>query len=248
MPVTGALGGLAPSTTYHFRVVATNATGTTTGADRRSRPWARRRMRRRRQRPLEETTATLNAIVNPRNGATTYYFELGLTSAYGDRVPAAAAVVGSDNVTHALQQALSGLVAGTTYHYRVVAMNATGTTYGADQTFTTVAPAPFMLPVTLPATAVVPPAVAPPGDEARLGQSAKIAATAGEVLVELPGTGVFIPLSAASTVPVGTTIDATRGTLKLTNVRDRSGKLQTGTFWGGRSPFARPAASRLPPS
>jgi hypothetical protein len=29
------------------------------------------------------------------------------------------------------------------------------------------------------------------------------------------------------------TIDATAGTLKLTNVRDTSGKFQTGTFWGG---------------
>ena len=33
--------------------------------------------------------------------------------------------------------------------------------------------------------------------------------------------------------PSGTKIDATTGTVKVTNVRDRSGKLQTGTFWGG---------------
>jgi hypothetical protein len=66
-----------------------------------------------------------------------------------------------------------------------------------------------------------------------LGRSATIAATSGTVLVELAGTGVYLPLTAASTVPVGTTIDATRGSLKLTNVRDHSGKMQTGSFRGG---------------
>ena len=221
--------------TYHFRVVATNGAGTTVGADRTfttlgAPPAATTAA----ATAVEESSASLNAIVNPRNAATTYSFEVGLTSNYGERVPAVAAVVGSDNVPQTFQQALSGLVPGTTYHYRVVATNATGTTYGADESFTTVAPAPFSLPVTLPVTTTVPAAIVlPPATRPVLGRSARIAATAGEVLVELPGTGVFIPLSAASTVPVGTTIDATRGTLKLTNVRDGSGKLQTGTFWGG---------------
>ena len=70
-----------------------------------------------------------------------------------------------------------------------------------------------------------------------LGKSATIAATSGEILVQLPGTGIYLPLSAASTVPVGTTIDATRGTLKLTNIKNSSGKLQTGSFWGGAFTF-----------
>ncbi len=38
-------------------------------------------------------------------------------------------------------------------------------------------------------------------------------------------------------MPVGTTIDATRGTLKLTNIKNSSGKLQTGSFWGGAFTF-----------
>ncbi len=33
-PVSAAIGGLAPATTYHFRVVATNGVGTVRGADR----------------------------------------------------------------------------------------------------------------------------------------------------------------------------------------------------------------------
>ena len=38
--------------------------------------------------------------------------------------------------------AVSGLAAGHTYHYRIVATNATGTTTGADSTFTTTPPPP----------------------------------------------------------------------------------------------------------
>ena len=55
------------------------------------------------------------------------------------------ASVGSDSSEHVLAQSLSGLTPDTTYHFRLVATNcggcAEGTTYGADQTFTT-APAP----------------------------------------------------------------------------------------------------------
>jgi hypothetical protein len=43
----------------------------------------------------------------------------------------------------------------------------------------------------------------------------------------------LLSLDAPSTVPVGTTIDASHGTVRLTNVRDGKGKLQTASFWGG---------------
>ena len=54
----------------------------------------------------------------------------------------------------------------------------------------------------------------------------------------------YIPLTSASTVPVGTKIDTTRGTLRLTNVRDASGKLQTGKFWGGTFTIRQARAKR----
>ena len=84
--------------------------------------------------------------------------------------------------------------------------------------FTTVAPAPFALPVALPPPAPAP--SLPPATRPVLGKSATIAATSGEIIVQIPGSGIYLPLSAASTVPVGTTIDATRGTLKLTNIKN----------------------------
>jgi hypothetical protein len=60
-----------------------------------------------------------------------------------------------------------------------------------------------------------------------------IATAAGSVTVKLPGTDTYLRLDRASTVPVGSTIDARAGTVRLTDVRDRSGKLQTASFWGG---------------
>jgi hypothetical protein len=39
--------------------------------------------------------------------------------------------------TQNLRANVSGLAAGTTYHFRIVATNASGTAYGSDRTFTT---------------------------------------------------------------------------------------------------------------
>ena len=225
-PVTG----LARGATYHYRVVAVSPAGTASGADETfttaaAAPEATTGT----ATGLGLTTAILQGLVDPNGAATSYAFEIGRTTAYGDRIPVAPAAVGSDDVAHAVEQTATGLAAGTLYHYRVVATNASGTGYGADHVFTTVA-APAVAPP--PPAPPAPPSL-PPATRPVLGRSATIAATAGTVVVALPGSDVFIPLSAASTVPVGTTIDATAGTLRLTNVRDRSGKLQTGTFWGG---------------
>src|SRR5256885_3385666 len=57
------------------------------------------------------------------------YFQWGLTTAYGNSTTAQSAS-GSTSAT------LSGLSASATYHYRVVAYNSAGTTYGGDMTFT----------------------------------------------------------------------------------------------------------------
>ena len=75
---------------------------------------------------------------------------------------------------------------------------------------------------------VLPPA-APPVLAERVG----VEATTGSAFVRLPGSGRFVPLSQAASIPVGSTIDATKGRVQLTSVRDSSGKTQTGEFWGG---------------
>jgi hypothetical protein len=80
--------------------------------------------------------ATLNGTVNANGFSTTVTFEYGLTTAYGTIVTADQSPVTGDTGT-AVSKTLSDLTTKTTYHYRVVATNAGGTTYGADMTFTT---------------------------------------------------------------------------------------------------------------
>ena len=78
-------------------------------------------------------TATLNGVVNPRGSATAYHFEYGTSPAYGSSTPDAA--VGAGTTGQAVSVPLSGLAGNTTYHFRVVATNAAGTTPGADREF-----------------------------------------------------------------------------------------------------------------
>jgi hypothetical protein len=84
--------------------------------------------------------AQLNGTVNPGRLSTTYRFEYGATTAYGSQSPAVDASAGSGSVAIPESTTLSGLPAGTTYHYRLVATNSAGTVQGADQTFRTLAP------------------------------------------------------------------------------------------------------------
>ena len=82
--------------------------------------------------------ATVNGTVNANGSSTTVTFEYGLTDEYGQPVPADQSPVSGSTAT-AVSANLSLLDPLTTYHYRVVATNAGGTTYGADMTFTTTA-------------------------------------------------------------------------------------------------------------
>ncbi len=88
---------------------------------------------------VTRTGAALTGVVDPRGQDTTYAFEYGPTAAYGATTPAAAAPAGGAAPVGAT---LSGLRSGTTYHVRVVATNASGTTRGAGATFTTEGRAP----------------------------------------------------------------------------------------------------------
>ena len=88
----------------------------------------------------EPTTSSirLNATVDPNLGTTHYYFEWGRTTAYGSDMPAPPGEnIGTGTEFEPVHQVVTGLKAGTEYHFRVVASNAEGTTYGRDHPFLT---------------------------------------------------------------------------------------------------------------
>ncbi len=80
---------------------------------------------------LQSTQATLNGTANPNGLNTSYHFEYGPTQAYGSST--APTGLGWNPGSVATSATISGLQPGTTYHYRVVATNVMGTSYGADQ-------------------------------------------------------------------------------------------------------------------
>jgi hypothetical protein len=100
---------------------------------------------------LGQTSVVLSGSVNPNGSSTTYFFQWGLTNAYGVNGPARSAAAGTRNV--AVKETASSLIPGTVYHYRVVATNRFGTTAGADRTFKTTGNPPPQV-ATGPATGV----------------------------------------------------------------------------------------------
>ena len=81
--------------------------------------------------------AKLGALVVPGGIATSYRFEWGTTTAYGNAAPFPEGDAGDGVTPHAVWAALGGLAPGATYHYRVIVTNELGTTASLDQTFTT---------------------------------------------------------------------------------------------------------------
>jgi len=82
------------------------------------------------------SSAKVTGSVNPNNASTTVSFEYGTTTSYGSTIAAEPSPIdGVDPV--GVSANLTGLVPNTVYHYRVVAVNVAGTTYGADSIFTT---------------------------------------------------------------------------------------------------------------
>lgn len=84
---------------------------------------------------VSSDSATLNGTVNPKGTSTTYNFEYGTTTSYGSSTTSTSAGSGSSAVP--VNASISGLVANTTYHYRLVAITSSGTAYGSDKTFST---------------------------------------------------------------------------------------------------------------
>lgn len=142
VPVRVELAGLTAGTTYHYRVIATNASGTTVGVDRTfattgtappppTAPSATTGIA-----SVDGASATLGGSVTPNGVRSSYYFEFGTTVNYGQQTPPQGAGSGSGAVS--VSATLSGLAASSTYHYRLVAVGPNGAfAIGEDRTFTT---------------------------------------------------------------------------------------------------------------
>jgi Subtilase family len=133
--------GLAAETTYHFRLVATNSSETTDGIDQVFATAGKPSVTTKAATNVGKSEATLNGVVNPDSLETKYDFEYGTTISYGSKTAEASAGSGTSNVE--VSKAITDLEPGMTYHFRIVASNSDGATYGSDQTFTTSSEGPL---------------------------------------------------------------------------------------------------------
>ncbi len=145
------LAGLRPGTVYHYRMLATNAGGTTAGPDATFKTTG---IAPPEPVPAAPSTgpatavgvesATLNGVVNPAGltpgEALTYYFQLGTAQPYSLQTPAQTITAGSAPVP--VKALVTGLASTTTstriFHYRLVTVTASGkAVVGSDSSFFT---------------------------------------------------------------------------------------------------------------
>lgn len=158
---------------------------------------------------IDHDSATVTATVRANSQATSFSVEFGPTASYGRTT--AAVAVGASADPQVVSATLDGLDEWTTYHFRTVATNDSGTAYGPDRTFTTLG------------------TTEPP----QVGKTVVAGPVSGTVRVRVPGTARFVALSDDATIPVGAVVDVTRGRIKLVSAIGTGGALQSAVFWGG---------------
>ena len=133
--VSAAVSGLRTGRLYHYRLVATSDAGTSRGADRTFSTLGPPTPLTGPASSVTHSAARLNGKVTANGLATTWYFEYGTSTRYGAKTRTRNAGKGTRPVN--VSAALTRLRATSTYHYRLVAVNSSGTRRGADATFTT---------------------------------------------------------------------------------------------------------------
>jgi glycosidase len=135
------VNGFSPGTTYYFAVQATSPSKTIQGA-LQSFTTASIVPSVTTLPAINPTTegATLKATVNPNGFTTTVFFQYGSTTGYGSATTPVDAGSGNGDAVFATN--VSGLTPGQVYNFRAVAVNANGTVYGHNLTFSTGNPPP----------------------------------------------------------------------------------------------------------
>jgi DNA-binding beta-propeller fold protein YncE len=137
VPVSAEATALQPDTRYHFRLVASDANGANGSEDSSFFTATAPIVEEESASNLGSAGATVTAQVDAATLTSSYRVEYGTSEAYGSSTPAVNA--GNPEAAQSVQTQLSGLQPDTEYHYRFVATNALGTTFGADAMFHTLA-------------------------------------------------------------------------------------------------------------
>ncbi len=140
VPVSQPIQGLEAGTTYHYRLLASSPGATEVkGPDETftTLPVPAPTVATGAASGVGVGSATLPGTIDPHGWDTTYLFQYGTSTAYGSSWPTVQVDMGALEGSQPVVVKVPNLLPGTTYHYRLVASNGGGTSYGADGTFTT---------------------------------------------------------------------------------------------------------------
>lgn len=129
------LSGLFTEATYHYKLYASNANGHNYGGDQTFHTAAVLGVETEPASEITPNSAKLNGKLNPDGMATSYHFEYGVDTGYRESTAPVSGVSDTGEISVAPTE-VANLQPGRTYHYRLVAENSLGTTYGPGRTFT----------------------------------------------------------------------------------------------------------------
>ena len=91
---------------------------------------------------VANSTATMNGNISSNGGSslTSYGFYYSTTNGFTPPGTGTQVVIATTDFTGNISSNLTGLTPGVTYYYKAYATNTTGTTYGTQQSFTTISP------------------------------------------------------------------------------------------------------------
>lgn len=135
--VTAKVTGLLRGTIYHYRLAAGNGNGGNAGSDETFPTQGSIEDHPAFASGVTQAGATLNATIDPGILPTSYHFLYGPTGAYGSVAPNPDLYTPLGYKDDPVIQTLTGLRAGTTYHFAIVITDAAGVFTGLDETFTT---------------------------------------------------------------------------------------------------------------
>jgi len=84
----------------------------------------------------------------------------------------------------------------------------------------------------------------PPAAPPVAGQRMNAAEVRGDVQVKLPGSGDFVPLDGAASIPVGSVVDSNAGAVRITSAANLKGRRQKAVFFEGAFEVAQKRARR----
>jgi hypothetical protein len=135
--------GLNPGETVHYQIVGSDSEGEEPGGEQTVTTLpVLARIDGQSVSLVEQSSAIITALIDPQNTQTTYQIEYGTSTEYGSSFPVPGGTVGSGLSDIPVEEQVTGLQAGRTYHYRILATNAAGSVGGPDGTFTTAPPTP----------------------------------------------------------------------------------------------------------